>query len=146
MNSKIKNLITAVNVFDKNAERLVIELSKGKQLTIKKMNTDQLEDRGIKADGSSIIPKYAESTKRRKRKLGQTTTHVTLKDKGDFHGSFEIVYGEDSFQLVSNDEKARWLIKRYGTSILGLTAQNIGNLSQILKPDFTELFFQVILR
>lgn len=145
MNSKIKNLITAVTNFDRNAEALAIQVTRSEKPRIVQLNRDQLEQRGIRSDSTSITPKYAPSTIRRKRKLGQITRHVTLKDKEDFYGSFSIAYDKDSFEIISEDDKARYLINRYGAAILGLTPQNIGNLSQIIKPAFITMFFKTIL-
>lgn len=145
MNSKIKALIASVRGFKSEAEILAIEVTKNHQPRIIELNTQQLEDMGIDSDGGNIVPKYAQSTVKRKTRLGQITSHVTLKDKGDFHGSFQVIYDQDSFSIVSRDEKATFLLKRYGSAVLGLTAENIGNLSQIIKPDYITLFYKYIL-
>ena len=146
MNSKIKALIAAIQGFKSEAEQLAVEVTKNHQPRIIELNIQQLKDMGIDASNDKIVPAYARSTVKRKRRLGQITSHVTLRDKGGFHGSFEIVYDVDSFRIVSRDPKAKFLLEKYGSAVLGLTTTNIGNLSQIIKSDYVDLFYKYILQ
>jgi len=51
---------------------------------------NRLYQRGINADGKKILPDYKPSTIRRKKEDNQRTSHVTLRDKGDFYAGFYV--------------------------------------------------------
>ena len=114
-------------------ERLIVELNSEEQLFKKGINAA-----GVRLD--SYRP-YAESTKKRKRKKGQPTNRVTLRDERDFHYSFEIKYLSDGFELIATDFKTEILKKKYQENILGLTDENVHKFArEHILPDIIELF------
>lgn len=103
---------------------------------------NQLYDQGIGGDGERLIPEYAESTKKRKSKLGQPIDRVTLRDTKTFHDKFTIHYGYDYIQieappLIKNRSFSltSWLKERYGKDIFGLTEANLEKLREIVKKE-----------
>jgi hypothetical protein len=99
---------------------------------------DQLFDHGINALGVSIsdyMP-YSPLTIEIKKEKGQPTNRVTLKDEGDFEGSFYVDVGKDSFEIKAADFKTHDLMTKYGRQILGLTDENMQELiNEIIRPD-----------
>ncbi len=95
-----------------------------KQIT--EMNKSQLEEKGINSKGVKL-PDYAASTVRIKRRKGQISGHMTLKDTGKFHNGFYVLAFMNFWEQGSRDLKATMLEKRYD-SIFGLTEENLNKL------------------
>ena len=96
---------------------------------------DQLYDKGIRADGSTITPLYANSTIKYKIRDGQKWDHVTLNDKGGAYESFNIAYSGGAFKITADlDKPGGNLAERYGKTILGLTEENIAIVRGWIKP------------
>ena len=106
---------------------------------------DQLLDKGIRGNSSPISPPYTPYTKKLKQARGQITSHVTLKDTGDFHNSIFIQYGNDGFEIAASDSKTSKLITKYGDAVLGLTDDNTDRTSEIIADDLKELINKLIL-
>ena len=106
---------------------------------------DQLSGKRIRSNSSPIRPEYTTYTKKLKKAAGQITSHVTLKDTGDFHDSIFIQYGNDDFEIAASDSKTSKLITKYGAAILGLTEDNTDRTAQIIEPDLKELINKLIL-
>lgn len=136
--------IQALKDFDREAEKIVIELCKDRRAMIIKMNVDEMYG-GVDAEGADISPPYRPSTIRRKRRRNQPYDRVTLRDEGDFHGSVEIEFRDGEFELVSRDQKAKYLQRKYGDDILGLSEDNVEKLTNDLKDDFQEVFRKIVL-
>lgn len=96
---------------------------------------NRLYQRGINADGKKILPDYKPSTIRRKKEDNQRTSHVTLRDKGDFYAGFYVELIDWIVTINSTDGKTISLIDKYGQGILGFTQeeQDVIVLS-ILEP------------
>lgn len=77
---------------------------------------------GKKKTGAEIKPFYRPRTIAIKKKKGQPTDRVTLRDTGFFHSSLFLVVqkGNETFSVVSSDTKAPRLLDKYGESIFGL--------------------------
>lgn len=97
------------------------------------LNVEQMEQ-GIKADGDRIIPPYKPSTVSRKKKMGQPTDRVTLKDTGDFHNSVRVKRFPKMYELVAQDWKSEQLQEKYTHSILGLTDFSLQQVREAMKP------------
>lgn len=69
----------------------------------------------------SIKPPYAQRTIKKKLRKGQPVDRVTLRDTGEFYASFYIEFDADGFRVVSNDEKAKFLLAKYGEQILRIS-------------------------
>lgn len=106
---------------------------------------DQLFDEGIKSTGISITPLYAESTKKRKTKLGQPTDRVTLKDTGDYYDSITVEAKTDRLIIMTNITYASFLTARYGDDVLGLTVENMTEIvNQLLIPEIEKRTLDII--
>ena len=97
-------------------------------------------DKGKDSEGNNLFPPYALSTKKTKRRKGQPTDRVTLKDTGMFYKSVEVEVRSDEFELKSELYYSVYLVKkfdinynifRYG-AIFGLTPRHL--------EDFTKNF------
>ena len=88
--------------------------------TIIDMNISQLYDSGERRDGKKITPEYAPETVAIKKKKGQPTNRVTLRDTFEWQASFWIQYYPDGFEIKASDWKTERLTQKYGDEILGL--------------------------
>lgn len=88
---------------------------------------DQLYRRGINGKGEKIMDymPYTTTTVRIKKKKGQPTTRVTLRDTGDFHNSMFVVFDAEGFYVTASDDKTPELIEKYGDEIFRLTDKNL---------------------
>ena len=101
------------------------------------LNTeDQLFDRGIGSDGTSLEPIYSNPYKKLKKAIGQPADRVTLRLEGDFYKSFEVIIGDKQFRINATDKKTKWLINRYGKKVFGLTKDNLSLFREVVvKPE-----------
>ena len=103
---------------DNDIQELVIELN----------TENQLLEKGIDSQGKSLVSiggAYAFATVAIKKRKGQETDFVTLKDTGAFYESFEVVPGKTSFTIEANTFKQGVdLQDRWGEDIVGLTEQS----------------------
>jgi len=121
-----------------------------------KLNTEsQLFNRGISTDGMKIVPPYAKTTKSIKRRKGQPSTRVTLKDTGDMYKTWEVKLSKLYITITAN------LIKKgknkdgnnidinleikYGKNIVGLTDENLQKLINKIKREFKKEVLKQIL-
>lgn len=113
------------------------------------MNSEnQLYERGVNNLGVEIMDymPYRPKTIEIKEIKGQPTDRVTLRDEGDFHGSFFLQIYADKFEIRASDEKTEWLIKKYGRQILGLTPDNQAELAgEYIYPELLTKARQIIL-
>lgn len=105
------------------------------------MVRSQLYDEGITGKGVSIMSyePYAIRTIKRKIKKGQPYDRVTLKDTGAFYDSLYVEFDEKGFYVTSTDDKAKFLLAKYGTSIFRLTDENLSILlREYIRPELAE--------
>lgn len=140
----VSTLIDNLKDFERNYDQILIGLVKDREKEVIQMNTDQLFG-GESADETGLSPRYTPSTIERKRRRNQPYDRVTLRDEGDFHASFFVRYGEDFFELASDDQKRVYLERKYGERLYGLTPGNIDRLTKDLKTDFVEAFRRKVL-
>lgn len=108
---------------------------------------EQLFEQGINRLGVDIMDyaPYSPLTIEIKEMKGQPTNRVTLRDEGDFEGSFYLEVGEKQFEIKASDWKTEELIKKYGRQILGLTDENIAIVIwEYIYPDLLETAKNVI--
>jgi len=134
----LDNTISVIEDLQKNKDKIILNLVSEYDDFVIGLNQAQLYNDGIRGDGSQITPPYARLTLRIKRKKGQPTNRVTLKDTGDFYDSFYIELGSNSFLINARDSKTIDLKQKYEDEILGLTEKSIGELSQFLKGKLIE--------
>lgn len=88
---------------------------------------DQLFAKGVNRLGVRVdeYRPYSPFTIKVKIEKRQPYDRVTLKDTGEFYDSFYVETAEDRFYIKASDEKADWLIKKYGAEIFGLTNESL---------------------
>lgn len=104
---------------------------------------EQLFESGENSLGVSIASyaPYSPITIEIKRMKGQPTNRVTLRDEGDFESSFYLVISDKQFEIKASDWKTEELVEKYGSSILGLTKENIASLTwDYIYPELMETF------
>ena len=132
-NTTLRNLEYRLRAFKDNLPELLEEVVRDKEdVIIAAITNDQLFRRGVNGRDEKIMDymPYRPSTIRKKQKKGQPTTRVTLKDTGEFYKSMFVVFDSEGFYITSNDDKAKYLVKKYGDTIFRLTDKN---LTRILR-------------
>lgn len=141
-NGSLKNLIFRLRKFKEILhQELKEEILENKFVIIEMVTKDQLYERGINGRDISIASyqPYAPRTIRVKIRKGQPTDRVTLKDTGEFYNSFDVVFDENGFYITSDDEKAKYLVEKYGRNIFRLTDENLTILlREYIRPILTE--------
>lgn len=100
---------------------------------------DQMYNRGITGKNTEIAPGYKISTIKRKKKKGQRTDHVTLKDTGLFYSKMYVEYDENGFFITSDTQYTQHLIKKYGSAIFRLTNENLNTIiKEYIRPDLQQ--------
>lgn len=108
-------------------------VEKDKEEAIELNTQSQLFNKGIDANGKRIKPAYAKTTISIKKRKGQPTNRVTLKDTGDFYDDTDLDAGKKDFVMINFNEKFPKLIDKYGGAIMGLTEQSKAQFSVALK-------------
>ena len=117
---------------DLTSGKMIQKIIKEHEAEIIDMNAqEQLFESGENSLGVSIASyaPYSPITIEIKKMKGQPTNRVTLRDEGDFESSFYLVISDNQFEIKASDWKTEELVKKYGSSILGLTKENIASLS-----------------
>lgn len=126
-NATLRNLEYRLRAFKDSLPVLLEEIVRDKEdVIIAAITNDQLFRRGVNGRDEKIMDymPYRPSTIRRKLKKGQPTTRVTLKDTGEFYESMFVVFDSEGFYITSNDDKAKYLVEKYGSTIFRLTNKN----------------------
>lgn len=122
---RITDLITKLEDFKENINDYLEQAAIEAEDTIIDMNIYQLYDEGKDKDGRPITPEYAPATVEIKRRKGQPTNRVTLRDTFDWQSSFWVNYQEDGFEIKASDWKTEKLQEKYGVGILGLQDEKV---------------------
>ena len=96
---------------------------------IVRLNTqDQLFDKGIDSLNDTLGD-YSPITVTIKRRKGQKTSNITLKDTGEFYDSFDVVVKRDGLEITADTMKEdNDLAEMFGIDILGLTDDSLDKL------------------
>lgn len=141
-NTSISSLTYRLRCFkDILNQELKDEILKHEDVIISMVVESQLYDLGITGQGKEIASyaPYAPSTIKYKKKKNQPTTRVTLKDSGDFYKSLRVVFDNNGFYITSSDDIAPLLIKKYGSTILRLSDENLKRLlNEYIRPGLRE--------
>lgn len=130
-NASIRNLTYRLRAFKEALPFLLGDIIKAKEgVIVSAIANDQLFKRGITGRGVKIMDyaPYAASTIRAKKKKGQPTTRVTLRDTRAFHQAMFVVFDEDGFYITSEDPKTEELRAKYGDDIFRLTNENFNRI------------------
>lgn len=95
-------------------------------------NTAQMLS-GLRKDQKPIKPLYAASTIRAKKKKGQPTDRVTLKDKGNLYGKIGAVVDNEQIIIDSDVEYSKHLEAKYG-EIYGIGGRFKASYNEVLQP------------
>lgn len=127
-NATLRNLEYRLRAFKDSLPMLLEDIINDKQdVIVSAIANDQLYRRGVNGDDKKIMDymPYTARTIKIKKKKGQPTTRVTLRDTGDFHKSMFVVFESDGFYITASDKKTPWLTKKYGDKIFKLTNKNL---------------------
>lgn len=126
-NATLHNLEYRLRAFKDSLPMLLEDIVRDKEdVIVSAIADDQLYRRGINGKGEKIMdymPYTARTIKNKKRK-GQPTTRVTLRDTGAFHESMYVVFDSEGFYITASDEKTQDLVEKYGEEIFRLTDKN----------------------
>lgn len=146
MIASIKNMISEMTRFHGGVAGHLMDVAKKHEDTILDLNTEsQLFEKGETGEGTPITPAYRPFTVRIKKQKGQPTNRVTLRDSGDFHKSFRVIFSKTQFRITADDEKTQKLVDKYGGQILGLSEDSLDTLAEGVKPDMIKKTREVIL-
>jgi hypothetical protein len=99
------------------------------------LNHEQLEN-GVLSTGNEIIPHYSWGTVWIKRKKGQQSNWVTLKDTGKFYKSFRITVHKGGFTVNANGKKGKDdLFEKYTIDVLGLNPENTLDFERLVAAE-----------
>lgn len=127
-NTTLRNLEYRLRRFKNELPYLLEDIIRDKEdVIVSAIADDQLYRRGITGTGEKIMSyaPYKPSTIKSKKKKGQPTTRVTLRDTGSFHKSMFLVFEPDGFYVSSTDSKTQALVEKYGPEIFRLTDKNL---------------------
>ena len=83
----------------------------------------QLFREGIDGKGEKL-PGYRRTTIRLKISKGDPADRTTLRDSGEFYSHIQIDAFPDHFEIVSNVNYDKFILKRYGNDVLRITDEN----------------------
>ena len=131
----VKLLSRKLKLLTPQIPRLIVECLNDLEKEIVELNKSQLRE-GKRSDGS-ILGRYSESTKRRKRadpSRHLTGDYISLLDTGDFWKSFIFEATENTLFFGATDEKSEMLIREWGNTILGLSPEGYAKLAELIRP------------
>ena len=131
-NASIRNLIYRLRKFEYILEEELDNEIRDNMDFIIDAVAKQMEE-GYSGNDKPIAPPYSKKWKKVRQKAGLPIDRVTLKFTGDFHNSLYVEYGRagvtrGGFKVYASDEKAKYLISRYGKQILRLSDENLKEL------------------
>ena len=148
-NASIRNLVYRLRKFkDILSEELKDEIMKHEDVIVQMVARDQLYEQGVEGRGISIMDyrPYTARTIKIKQKKGQPYDRVTLRDTGEFHSSLHVEFDDEGFYVTSTDDKAKYLLARYGKTIFRLTNENFTELLRnYIRPELKEKLKERIL-
>lgn len=111
---KLRELKNSINTLVKET------FEEHKKLIVHYNSDEQMYKLGQDSKGSIIRPAYKPMTVRIKKRKGQPTDRVTLRDTGRFHKTLIVTPKDDHLEIRSDVEYAKYLFKRYGNDVLGI--------------------------
>ena len=138
-NAKLLELKNSINKSIQNS------ISTNKAVLIEQQ-TDGQFDKGQDSQGIQFVPKYAFSTKVAKRRKGQPTDRVTLRDTGKLYGNIDIQAQTTQAIISANVEYFKYLIAHYDkNTILGIQAEAMKDfLKEFTLPEIEKNFKTII--
>lgn len=140
MIKKLEFWISVLKNYRDNASEKAVEAAIPHERFVVELNANQMFVTGKDSKGADIRPRYAASTVAYKRRRGQPTNRVTLRDTGDFHDSLFANFDGDEITIGADDDKAPRLFKKYGKDVLGLDRTSMDALAEVVRPDLIKKF------
>lgn len=149
-NATLRNLEYRLRAFKDSLPMLLENIVRDKEdVIVSAIADDQLYRRGINGKGKKIMdymPYTARTIKNKKRK-GQPTTRVTLRDTGAFHESMYVVFDSEGFYITASDDKTQELVNKYGEEIFRLTDKNFTRIVRShIRKELIKRLKQIIKR
>lgn len=148
-NASLRNLVYRLRKYkDILEQELKEEIMRNEEVITRMIAEEQLYDLGIEGRGIEIksYAPYAPRTIKNKKRKGQPYDRVTLRDTGEFHRSLKVVFDDSGFYVTSTDDKAKYLLEKYGKTIFRLTNENLTILlNDYIRPSLKEKFKNYIL-
>ena len=149
-NATLRNLEYRLRAFKDSLPMLLENIVRDKEdVIVSAIADDQLYRRGINGKGVKIMDymPYAPRTIQNKKRKGQPTTRVTLRDTGAFHESMYVVFDSDGFYVTASDDKTQELVNKYGEEIFRLTDKNFTRIvSSHIRKELIKRLKQIIKR
>ncbi len=138
-NAKLLELKNSINKSIQNS------ISTNKAVLIEQQTGGQF-DKGQDSQGIQFVPKYAFSTKVAKRRKGQPTDRVTLKDTGKLYNNIEIQAQTTQAIITANVEYFKYLVAHYDkNTILGIQTEAMKDfLKEFTLPEIEKNFKTII--
>ena len=147
-NATLRNLEYRLRIFKDSLPALLEDIVRSKEdVIVSAIANDQLYRRGINGRGKKIMDyaPYAARTIKNKKRKGQPTTRVTLRDTGAFHESMYVVFDSEGFYITASDEKTQDLVEKYGEEIFRLTDKNFTRIIRShIRKELVKRLKQVI--
>lgn len=106
------------------------------------LNREQWAE-GRASDGGSITPStYTPEYEKTKSKEGLQTAFVDLYRTGGFYRGYTLQPDNQKILLSSDVDYEKYISKKYGPEIYGLTPENIDRYREIVRPVIMELVKQ----
>ncbi len=120
-------------------------INKNKPLLIDEQTNEQMF-KGEDSQGQQFVPSYALSTTIIKKKKGQPTNRVTLKDTGDLYSSIDIQANTTNMIISANIEYFKYLVVHYDQNIiLGLQRPFLDEFTnRVIAPAIGKKWTQII--
>jgi len=124
--SNLNDYINSLNDLSNNIDKIIKDVViKDKGILLSNIKL-RLFNKGLDANLKSLGT-YSKRTVLKKKKKNQRTSHVTLRDTGDWYNSMFIDFKNNEIIVDSSDFKTGILTDIYGDAILGLTEQELNN-------------------
>ncbi len=117
-NNAITHLIGNFNSV--NLKDIMVDFLAENTALIEDLNAEQLEA-GVRADSTTISPKYSPKYAEFKKGLGFDVSKVNLRLEGDYHKGITAKVTKYEINITNTDKKDGKLDLKYGGSLMGLT-------------------------
>lgn len=145
--------MSVINRFEKKLNQLKDSINPTIQDTVNRTKpllideqTNEQMFKGEDSKGVQFVPSYALSTKVTKKKKGQPTNRVTLKDSGDLYKSIKVDAKTNEMIISANVEYFKYLVTHYSqNTILGLQPEFLEKYTkQLILPNLKTKWIQII--
>jgi hypothetical protein len=127
--ARLAALAAALKSLPRVLTAAVADVARDNSYVLEDANAAQLGE-GLDANGRDITPEYAPLTVEIKQAKGQPTSHVTLRDSGDFYASIVAKVRSEAIELEGTDPKTQELQQKYGNAVIGLSDEAVAEFRE----------------